>query len=319
MEQPAAAAEPFPLWMGDTQFALMLNSIIGHPHAHPECYHPEALPIRRLSGVYGSAGAQKRRVLSAYCFSIGCPKLVVRVRSAMPADLEAARAEIDQYLQPQTSPYGVDAVIIINHAHFFQRDPHALTWRTKAENANVVIVALFDTIPAENPEFRSLFHKASLYLRPPETSALRVSQMRWHLNHYLRECGGAVRVEITDDEWTQLSDEFTARASPRQLKHYVQVLLYHVLQTGEALTYAMATRPPFVSSMGGEGTHIVPRPLNTEENAFAAAAGVGPIHTVPPIQPPPPPLRSFKKQKVEAEIDAALKEKGEEEEAIKLE
>jgi hypothetical protein len=294
MAAPSPSA--FPLWAGDTNFALLLDAVIGHPHLHPERYDSKALPVRRLAAVYGSPGAQKRRILEAYCFSIDCPKLVISVRNALPATLEEARNELDRYLQPKKSPYGVDAVIIVNHAQHMQRDPHALSWAAKAEEANVVIVALFDEIPTGNPEFRGLFHKATLYLSPPDTSALRVAQMRWHLDHYANKCGaGAVQCQISDDEWTQIGDQYTARASPRQLKHYVQALLYHVLQTGEPLTYALATRAPFVTSAGGEGPHIVPRALNTEENALAAAAGAGPVHFVPPI--PVPSNRSVKKKR----------------------
>lgn len=288
---------PFPLWTGDANFALLLDGIIGNPHLHPERYHRQALPVRRLAAVYGSVGAQKRRVLEAYCFSIDCPKLVISVPNTLPATLEEAHTQLDRYLQPKQSPYGVDAVLIINHAQHMQRDPHALGWAAKAELANVVIVALFDVVPTENPEFRGLFHKATLYLSPPDTSVLRIAQMRWHLDHYLRECQSAVQCHITDDEWMQISDQFTARASPRQLKHYIQALLYQVLQTGEPLTYALATRAPFVTSAGGEGPHIVPRALNTEENVLAQAAGAGPLHFVPPI---PVQSRSVKKRRVDA-------------------
>jgi hypothetical protein len=290
--------EPFPLWGGDANFTLGLDSVVGQPFAHPERYHHRALPVRRLVAIYGSAGAQKRRVLAAYCLGIGCPKLIVKVESALPADLEAARTALDECMAPKDSPYGVDAVIIVNHAQYFQRDPHALGWAAKAEAANVVLLALFDSVPSENPEFRGLFYKASLYLRPPETTAMRVAQMRWHVEHYMRECkNDKVRFTLSDDEWTQLSDVYTQRASPRQLKHYVQALIYHALQTNEPITYALATSRPFVTSAGGEGDHIVPRALNTEENVFSVAAGQGPINLVPAIKPPPP--RAIKKQKIE--------------------
>lgn len=203
MEEPS----PFPLWPGNANFTRLLDSVVGQPHMHPQRYHPRALPVRRMVAVYGSVGAQKRRVIGAYCFGIGCPKLVVNVASALPADLEGARNELDACLTPKDTPYGVDAVVLVNHAQHFQRDPHALGWAAKAEEANVVLIALFDVVPNENPEFRGLFHKASLYLSPPESTALRVAQMRWHVDHYARECGvrgSPVQVQLTDDEWTEL-------------------------------------------------------------------------------------------------------------------
>jgi len=291
----ADGAVPFPLWSGGEDFARLLDAVISQPFEHPERFHPEALPIRRLVAIYGAVGAQKRRVLETYCRNVvRCPQLHIRVR---PGALDEARKAIDDCMPAcaHGTPYGVDAVVVVSHAQYMQRDAHALTWHAKAKAANVVLVALLDAVPGENPEFKALFHKAVLYLRPPEPASLRVAQMRWHVYNYLRECGGAVRFELSDDEWTQLGDLYTKTASPRQLKHYVQALIYWATSTGNPVTFAAASSSPFVTSTGGEGLHIVARPLNTEENALSQAAGLGPIHGVPRIQPQP---RAVKRVKV---------------------
>lgn len=290
-------AEPFPLWRGGEDFTRLLDAVIGQPWARPERFHPQALPIRRLVAVYGAVGAQKRRVLSDYCANVvGCPLLHVRVR---PTALDEARKAIDDCMPPcaEGTPYGLDAVVVVSHAQLMQRDTHALTWGAKAKAANVVLVALLDAVPGENPEFKALFHKASLYLRPPEPASLRIAQMRWHVYHYLSQCGGdgAVRFELSDDEWTQLGDQYTKCASPRQLKHYVQALIYWALSAKDTITFAVATSAPFVTSAGGEGLHIVAQPLATLENVLSTAAGLGPVHGVQHMQAQP---RAAKRVKV---------------------
>jgi len=288
MAQSAAPPPPpFPLWGGDERFRAGLDALIGLPHQNPERFHPKALPIRRLVAVYGSRGAQKRRVIATYCateLNGECPVLYVSVASPRPEDLELARTEIDKIIggAPVDSPYGADAVLLINHAQHFQRDPHALTWERKAAHANVVVFALLDSVP-EVPQFNVLFSKARLYLGPPASSALRIAQMRWHFAHYAAQCpemGRTLNVDLSEDEWIQLADCFTKLASPQHLKQWVQRFLY---DGHTHITFALATTAPYVTHTGGDGPHIVARSLATEENAFSEAAGLGPLTLVPPI------------------------------------
>jgi hypothetical protein len=291
--------EPYPLWTGDERFVAGLDALIGQPRRHPHHFHVEALPIRRLAAVYGNRGAQKRRVIEAYCRALrdDCSVLHIRVASSSPPDLEEARKQIDDILRPVDSPYGVDAVVLINHAQHFQRDPHSMTWQRKAQEANVVVFALLDAT-LEAPEFKAIFAKAQLYLSPPNSSAVRIAQMRWHFAHYAAKCPEAApNVDLSDDEWAQLADQFTKLASARHLKHYVLRFIY---ERHTHITYALATGPPYVSYSGGEGAHIVGRALATEENAFSMAAGQGPLLNAPALQP------RVKKQKIEAEIEEAL-------------
>jgi hypothetical protein len=197
----------------------------------------------------------------------------------------------------------VDAVIILNHAQRFQRDPHCLGWERKAGAANVVLFALLDCVP-ESGEFRGIFTKARLYLPPPGSAAVRVAQMRWHLAHYAAQCPeGAAQMQVTisDDEWLDIADNYTKLASPKHLKQFILRFIYE----GHAkLTHELATGSPYVSYQGGDGSaHIVERSLASEENSYSEAAGLGPLLRVAPIQ------RRAKKQKIEEDIGAALMKK----------
>lgn len=301
---------PFPLWLGDDVFCRGLSALIEGPRLHPERYHRHALPVRRLAAVFGNRGAFKSQVITALCKQIDptLPVVTVTVHNAIDP---IAREDIDNVLLTKVvgpppndddndHPDPINAVIIINHAQYMAHDPHVLTWKRKAVAANVIIVACLDHPVLDNPAFGTLFSKSLLYLPPPSTSALRIAQMRWHFAHYQRLCPAAgLVVEITDDEWQALADEFTKLASQRHLKQYVQRLIIDALQANPPtpITYYMATSSTYITSAGGDGQHIVPRSLTTEENSFASAARRGPMYIVPPIQHGPPGMSKNKRQR----------------------
>jgi hypothetical protein len=206
-------------------------------------------------------------------------------------------------------------VLLIEHADVLVLEPdnedtmrfclYELAQLAKATNG--VFVFLFDRVPGGGgggggggapsegmsfmyrKKFMDQFSNASIYM-PPPNSAFRVA----HLKHLFGAHASAtplVHVQLTDGDYTTLSDLHCVDATPANMRDFVQRIFYDLssphppeifvkeeeegVSLSLTITLASLTSPPYMTSASGSLRIIAMDPRNAD-NAFSVQAGRGP-------------------------------------------
>jgi hypothetical protein len=164
------------LYLGNSLFRKHLYEHVIYPCKNPEKYHPDHLPLKRAFGIFGQKGNQKAAVVGQLLREANIPFATLSVKFGTTLDFCGSFDELmaTRIKHPTPQPH----VVIIDHADILIHEPDdkevtllATQFLERAEEANVLIVALFDRQRGDPNPYKDAFFAQFPFISVLSTAA----------------------------------------------------------------------------------------------------------------------------------------------------